>query len=148
MLRLASLTLALLAVLAAAPAAFAQSEEDVTASIESIHGDSNGFFELFSLLQDAMMFGDPVTIAANVAYPITINANGETYDVLAEQDMLDNFDTLVSAEAQEAIRTQDVADLIVTSEGVGFGDGKVWVSNICDDDSCAQTHWGIIAINN
>ncbi|MET3898378.1 hypothetical protein ABIB57_002327 [Devosia sp. UYZn731] len=148
MLRLASLTLALFAVLAATPAAFAQSEEEVSASIESIQGDSEGFFELFGLMQDAMMFGDPTTIAANVAYPITIKANGEVYDVLAEQDMIDNFDTLVSAEAQEAIRTQDVADLIVTSEGVGFGDGKVWVSNICDDDSCSQTHWGIIAINN
>jgi hypothetical protein len=148
MLRLASLTLALFAVLAAAPTAFAQPEEDVVASIESIHGDSDGFFELFGLLQDAMMFGDPVTVAANVAYPITIKANGEVYDVLAEQDMVDNFDTLVSAEAQDAIRTQDVADLIVTSEGVGFGDGKVWASNICDDDSCAKTHWAIIAINN
>ena len=147
MLRLASLTLALFAVLAVAPAAFALSEEDVVASIESIHGDSEGFFELLSLLQDAVMFGDPTTIAAHVAYPITIAANGESYDVASEQDMLDNFDTLTT-EAQEAIRTQDVADLIVTSEGVGFGDGKVWVSNICDDDACAQTHWGIIAINN
>ena len=147
MLRLASLTLALFAVLAVAPAAFAQSEEDVVASIESIHGDSEGFFELLGLLQDAVMFGDPTTIAAHVAYPITIAANGESYDVASEQDMLDNFDTLTT-EAQEAIRTQDVADLIVTSEGVGFGDGKVWVSNICDDDACAQTHWGIIAINN
>ena len=146
MLRLASLTLALVAVLAAAPAAFAQSEEDVQASIENIHGDSEGFFGLLSLLQDAVMFGDPTTIAAHVAYPITIAANGESYDVASEQDMLDNFDTLTT-NAQEAIRTQDVADLIVTSEGVGFGDGKVWVSNICDDDACAQTHWGIIAIN-
>ncbi|MDB5529056.1 MAG: hypothetical protein JWR51_2159 [Devosia sp.] len=148
MLRLASLTLALFAVLAAAPAAFAQSEEDVMASIENIHGDSEGFFELFGLLQDAMMFGDPTTIAANVTYPITIAANGESYEVASEQDMLDNFDTLISTNAQEAIRTQDVADLIVTSEGVGFGDGQVWVSNICADDSCTETHWGITAINN
>jgi hypothetical protein len=147
MLRLASITLALLAVLSAAPA-FAQSEEDVTASIETIHGDSAGFFELFGLLQDAMMFGDPVTLAAHVEYPISIDANGETYDVANEQDMVDNFDTLVSAKAQEAIRTQDVGALIVTSEGVGFGDGAVWVSNICADDSCTSTHWGIIAINN
>lgn len=148
MLRLASLTLALVAALTIAPAAFAQSEEDVTASIENIQGDSEGFFELFGLMQDAMMFDNPTSIAASFAYPITIAANGESYEVASEQDMLDNFDTLVSAAAQEAIRTQDVADLIVTSEGVGFGDGKVWVSNICDDDSCAQTHWGITAINN
>jgi hypothetical protein len=148
MLRLAPLTLALFAVLANAPAAFAQSEEDVAANIEAVQGDSEGFFELYGLMQDAMMFGDPVTIAANVVYPITIAANGESYEVASEQDMTDNFDTLVSAEAQEAIRTQDIGDLIVTSDGVGFGDGKVWVANVCDDDSCAQTHWGIIAINN
>jgi len=147
MLRLVLPTLALLTALSAQPV-FAQSEEDVSARIESVQGDSEGFFELFGQLQDAMMFDNPTSIAAHVAYPITIEANGETYDVQSEQDMIDNFDTLVSTKAQEAIRTQDVADLIVTSEGVGFGDGEVWVSNICVDDGCSNTYWGIIAINN
>ncbi len=129
------------------PAA-AQSEEDIYAGIEAIHGNAEGFFEVFSLLQDAVMFGDPVTFGQYSFFPLTVNANGETYDVLEEQDLLDNFDMLVSADTLQAVLNQDVADLIVTDEGVGIGNGAVWITNVCLDDACAQTQWGIIAINN
>lgn len=129
------------------PAA-AQSEEDVYAGIESIHGNADGFFELFSLLQDAVMFGDPVTFGQYAFFPLSVNANGESYDVLEEQDLLDNFDMLVSPDTLQAVLNQDVADLIVTSEGVGLGDGALWITNVCLDDDCAETQWGIISINN
>jgi hypothetical protein len=128
--------------------AFAQSEEEVYDDIETIHGDADGFFEVFSLLQDAMMFGDPVTVGQYAFFPLTVNANGETYDVLEEQDLLDNFDTLVSAETQQALLNQDVDGLIVTQDGVGIGNGAVWVTNVCLDDACEETQWGIISINN
>lgn len=148
MVRLAAFALATLLGVHASLPALGQSEEDVYASIETLHGDADGFFELFSLIQDAMMFGDPVTFAANVAYPVTVQANGETYDVLEEQDLVDNFDALVMPETQSAIANQDVDDLIVTSEGVGIADGALWITNICLDDSCGSTQWGIIAVNN
>ena len=147
MLRLAS-CLALAVTLVAAPLAYAQSEEDVMANIENIHGDAEGFFEVFGGLQDAMMFDNPDAIADYVLLPITIDANGETYDIDNQQDLVDNLDTLIQDAPREAIRTQDVADLLVTSEGVGFNGGAVWVSNICVDDACNETKWGIIAINN
>ena len=140
--------LALVAVLLLASPVAAESEEDVYARIESIHGNADGFFEVFSLLQDAVMFGDPVTWGQYAFFPLVVNANGETYDVLEEQDLADNFDMLISSDTQQAFLNQDVADLIVTSEGVGVGNGAVWISNVCLDDDCAATQWGIIAINN
>lgn len=123
-------------------------EEEVYDRIETIHGNADGFFEVFSLLQDAMMFGDPVTVAQYAFYPLTVNANGETYDVLEEQDLLDNFDSLVSADTQQALLEQDVADLIVNQDGVGIGNGAIWITNVCLDDACEETQWGIISINN
>jgi streptomycin 6-kinase len=147
-MRFASLFLAAAMALAVTPTAFAQSEESVMANIESLHGDFDGFSTLFGTMQDAMMLGDPSSLAASVAYPITIEAGGQSYDIADEAEMTENFDTVFSAKAQEAIRTQDLADLIVTSEGVGFGSGEVWVSNVCRDDACAQTYWAITAINN
>ena len=147
MLRLAS-CLALAVTLVATPLAFAQSEEDVMASIENIQGDAEGFFEVFSGLQDAMLFDNPAAIADYVLLPISIDANGETYDIDNKQDLVDNLDTLIQDAPREAIRTQDVADLIVSSDGVGFADGAVWVANTCLDDACTKTKWGIIAINN
>lgn len=139
---------ALFAIAALAVPAFAQSEEDVMNQIESIHGDSVGFGEAFGLLQDAFLFGDPTTIADLGFYPMTINANGEVYDILEAQDLVDNFDALLTVETQEALGSQDFADLIVTSEGVGFANGALWMTNVCLDDGCSQTQWGILSINN
>lgn len=126
----------------------AQSEEEVTNQIESIHGNSVGFGEAFGLLQDAFLSGDPTTIADLAAYPLTVSANGEVYDILAAQDLVDNFDTLLTQDTIDALSSQDYADLIVTSEGVGFGNGALWMSNICTDDACSGTYWAIISINN
>ena len=147
-MRLAILAAACLAATLLAAPAFAQSEEQVMAQIESIHGDAEGFGEAFGLLQDAFLFGDPTTIADLGLYPMTVNANGETYDILEAQDLIDNFDALLTSETQAALASQDFADLIVTSEGVGFADGALWMTNVCLDDDCAETQWGILSINN
>jgi hypothetical protein len=129
-----------------APAVLAD-EEEVYASIEAIHGNADGFFEVFSGVQEAALF-NPIDIAGYGLYPLTINGNGESYEVVDEQDFIDNFDDLVSQETIEAIANQDVDDLIVTSEGVGIGAGALWITNICLDDGCEETQWGILSINN
>ena len=128
---------------------FAQSEEDVMSQIESLHGDSEGFGEAFGQLQDGFLFGDLAVTMGNLAfYPLTVDANGEVYDIAEAQDLIDSFDDLVTLETQDALASQDFADLIVTSEGVGFGNGALWMSRVCADDSCNDASWGIIKINN
>ncbi len=144
-MRLTALAFAL--TLIAVPA-FAQSEEDIMAQIENIHGDSIGFGEAFSILQESFLFDNPTAFADLGLYPLTVNANGEVYDILDPQDLVDNFNSLLTSETQSALGGQDFADLIVTSEGVGFANGALWMSNICYDDACSQTFWAIISINN
>jgi hypothetical protein len=133
--------------LGASPA-FAQSEEDVMYDIENIHGDSVGFGEAFSILQESFLFDDPAAFANLGFYPMTVSANGEVNDILEPQDLVDNFGFLLTSETQSALGGQDFADLIVTSEGVGFANGALWMTNVCLDDSCSETQWGILSINN
>ena len=148
-MRLTSIVAAAFSLALLAAPALAQSEEDVMSQIESIHGDSEAFGEAFGQLQDGFLFGDLAVTVANMAfYPLTVRANGEVYDVLEAQDVIDNFDTLLTIETQEALASQDFADLIVTSEGVGFANGALWMTNVCLDDACAETQWGILSINN
>ncbi|KKB10115.1 hypothetical protein [Devosia chinhatensis] len=141
-------TLSMLTLSLLANPALAQSEEDVWSNIETIHGDADGFFALYGAMQDIAMSDDPTLLADYALYPLLVNANGESYDVLEAQDLIDDFDSLVYPETLDALLTQDVADLIVTSEGVGIGNGAIWVTNVCLDDACAETQWGILSINN
>jgi hypothetical protein len=146
-MRLTVLAAAVALTLVAVPA-FAQSEEDVMAQIENIHGDSIGFGEAYARIQDAFLFDNPTSIADLGSYPLTVHANGEVYDILEPQDLVDNFDALLTQETIDGLSSQDFADLIVTSEGVGFANGALWMSNLCYDDACNKTAWAIIAINN
>ena len=147
-MRLTLLAAPLLAALTLVTPVLAQSEEDVMAQIENLHGKSVEFGEAFAQLQDAFLFDDPTAIADLGIYPIAVNANGESYDILEAQDLIDNFDSLLTPETQAALASQDFADLIVTSEGVGLANGALWMTNVCLDDGCAQTQWGILSINN
>ncbi|KQX35684.1 hypothetical protein ASD04_12955 [Devosia sp. Root436] len=146
-MRRTALAIACVFSLLAAPA-FAQSEEDVMGQIENLHGMSVEFGEAFGLLQDAFLFGDPTTIADLGVYPLTVEANGEIYDITEPQDLVDNFDYLLTPDTIAALSSQDYADLIVTSDGVGFANGALWMNLICVDDACAQAWWGITRINN
>lgn len=149
MSRLPSLGLALLAATAlfVAPA-FADPEADVMNQIETLQGDSAGFGEFFGAVQDAFMLGGPADFAQLLEYPVTITANGETYDVQSADDFLENLDTLITKQTADTLQNQNFADLFVNSDGVMFGDGAAWASNICDDNACTTTHWAIVSINN
>lgn len=142
------ITTAVLAFALLATPVFAQSEEDIMAQVENLHGQSEEFGEIFGLLQDAFLFGDPTTIADLAFYPLQVDANGEVYDILEPQDLVDNFDSLLTQETIEGLSSQDFGDLIVTSEGVGFANGALWMSLVCHDDACSEASWGIIKINN
>ncbi|HEV7291489.1 MAG TPA: hypothetical protein VGN79_04135 [Devosia sp.] len=131
-----------------ATATFAQSEEAVFEQIEELHGMAEEFGEAFGQLQDAFLFEDPESFASLAAYPLEVAANGELYDILEPEDLVENFDYLMTDETQAAIGGQDFADLIVTSEGVGFADGALWMTLICSDDSCEDAEWAIIRITN
>lgn len=128
--------------------ALAQSAENVLGQIESLHGDADGFSAAFDRLQQAMTDGDAAAVADLGSYPLTVRANGEVYDILEAQDLIDNFDSLVMPDTQALVAEQDIRDLMVNSDGVMVGAGEVWLSAVCDDNACNSARWRIIAINN
>lgn len=143
--RLAAIAVAFLAFVAPV---LAQSEEAVMEQIDTLHGMSEEFGEAFGQLQDSFLFGDPSGLASLGEYPLAVQANGEAYDLLEAQDLVDNFEALLTEETRAALAGQDFADLIVTSDGVGFANGALWMNLICEDDSCNSAHWAITSINN
>lgn len=127
---------------------FSPAEGATWTSIETLHGDADGFSDAFVLLREAMGTGDAATVAGLVAYPLTITANGEVYDVVNANDLLRDVDQLVTAETQALIAVQPYETLFVNADGVMFGDGEVWMAPVCVDAACAEADWAIYAINN
>jgi hypothetical protein len=129
-------------------AAAAQSDGEVYDRIEALHGDPIGFNNVYDQVKEALLAGDAATVAQFASYPLTVHANGEVYDVLEEQDLVDNFDRLVMLETRYAVANQEYRDLFVNSDGVMAAGGAVWFGAICEDSSCSSSYWTIISINN
>ncbi|MBX4905992.1 hypothetical protein HJA82_01095 [Rhizobium bangladeshense] len=128
--------------------AAAQSDSEVYNRIEELHGDAAGFDRPLRQLVQAMRAGDAETIAGLAEYPLSVKADGETYDVENAEDFIENFDDLVTQETRRAVGRQQYEDLFVSSEGVMLANGAVWMGAVCDDNACEESHWAIIAINN
>lgn len=136
------------AALAASALPAAAGEDEVLADVDNLLGDAAGFVDAYWLLRDAMTYGDPVTVAALADYPLRIEANGEAYDVLAPQDLIENYDLLLTPATQALVSNQELGELMVNSDGVMFGDGELWMAPLCENDACTAASWRIIAINN
>ncbi|MBY2964693.1 hypothetical protein HF251_18675 [Rhizobium leguminosarum] len=148
MSRLAAALLLLGAILLGDSSALAQSDSDVYNRIEELHGGAAGFDRPLRQLVKAMRSGEAQTIAGLAEYPLTVKANGESYDVESAEDFIDNFDDLVTPETRRAVGRQQYEDLFVNSDGVMLAGGAVWMGAICEDNACEASHWAIIAINN
>lgn len=148
MSRLSAALLLLGAILLAGSSALAQSDSDVFNRIEELHGDAASFDRPLRQLVKAMRSGDAETIAGLAEYPLTVKANGETYDVENAEDFIDNFDDLVTPETRSAVGGQQYEDLFVNSDGVMLAGGAIWMGAICEDNACEASHWAITAINN
>lgn len=137
-----------IALLSLATPVLAQTQEEVIDRIETIHGDSDLFLEAFDNLQRAFADGDLELIAGMGLYPMHVRVGEDEYEVETAEDYLAGADASVTPELQELVANQDIANLIVSSEGVGFDEGALWMTNVCLDDACAETRWGILTINN
>jgi hypothetical protein len=146
--RLIRLALLAAATLFATPAFAQMSPEQMNERIEQVQGKSAEFGTAFDEITAAMRDGDIATVASYGSYPFQVAANGELYDIFQQSDFTDNWDALLLPETIQAIGDQDYGSLIVSSEGIGFADGAMWMNYVCDDDSCNTGYWLITRITN
>lgn len=138
-----------LACLAAIATPALAQEEAIMAQIEAVQGDADGFSEAFAKLQDGFLFDTAAENLAELAeYPLDVMVDGKVVSVADADQLIADFDDLLTPDTQSALASQDFADLIVSDQGVGFGNGVLWMTNICRDESCTETYWAVIRINN
>lgn len=133
--------------ISALPAA-AEQQMDTRFLIEEMLGNAQGFDRTFRRLQNAMRSDDPVTLANLGEYPLTVSTNGQVFEVPSADHLISEYDTLMPEPTRREIAAQRYDDLIVSSEGVGFANGAIWMNAICDTEDCSVSHWSIVGINN
>ncbi len=127
--------------------AYAQSAGAVNAHIDSLlGGDHAGFLAAFKFLQ--LNIADGSKIAQEYEYPVTIAVDGKERIFATYEDLLAAYDQIITPTVIKVVKLQKYKDLKISSKGVTFGSGQLWVNAFCvDGEACTGTSWEISAVN-
>ena len=125
------LAAAALALTLAAPT-FAEANEQIA----DMFGDETPWIEAFEALQTAVAADDAEAVAAMIAYPFRVTADGEEYLFDGPDGVVEHYDNIVTDEIKQAVAAQDYETLFANQEGVMIGDGQVWLTGICVQSAC------------
>lgn len=118
----------------------------VEQAIETNLGDAAAYRTAFDRLQQGVKSTDKQAVAALVSYPISVVIDGKPRVIRDAQAFIASWDQVITAEIASVITSQRFADLLVNFQGVMFGDGQVWLTGICRDDTCAVSDVRVITI--
>jgi hypothetical protein len=140
--------LALAAALFAATPVFAQSVDEVNQRIDDILGPHEIYQTAIETIQKGLAEHDVVAIAGYIPFGEPIFVNGGEEVIADEDDLAARFDELFNARVVSAVTEQTYETLFVKDDGIMFGQGELWITGVCLDDTCADVFVNISAINN
>ena len=114
--------------------------------IIALFGDEAPYMEAFDAFKTAVAEDDAETVAAMIAYPFKVTADGEEYVFDGPEGFIEHYESIVTDEIKHAVADQDYDTLFANQDGVMFGDGQVWLSEVCLDDACGKAEVKIIAV--
>lgn len=127
--------------------AMAQTADEVAERMTMLFGDAQPFIEAFETIQAAVAEGDGPTLAEYIPYGTPIRVDGAEVVLESEYDLYERYDELITPAIAEAVAAQSFDTLFVNADGVMFGNGEMWLSGICSDESCESFEVKIIALN-
>ena len=128
----------------------AETKQAVHDRIENLLGAADDFDTIFTHLKEvfANKNSDEIAeIADLIQFPLTVNGGDGKEVVNNEEEFISNIDDLVPDNVREVVANQRYQDLMVSSDGVMFGNGELWINAICQDTACENPNWAITAIN-
>ena len=129
----------------AAPA-LAQSVEAVNDQLALQFGDDGRMERAIIDFQQAVRDGDVETVAALVSYPITINIDGVDREFADAEAFAADYNDIMTPDIAEVVAGQDYGALFVNSQGAMFGQGEVWITAFCEDESCNSWEPKVVTI--
>ena len=87
----------------------------------------------FNTLKQAVARGDSAGVAGLVAYPITVQVEGEAVTLADAGAFATQYGRVLPASVRKAILESTPADLWANAQGVRIGDGKVWYAGVYED---------------
>jgi hypothetical protein len=121
--------------------------EATDSRLDELFGAHRPYEKFLQTLKECAAAKDWQSLAALVAYPITIKIVGRRMRIASSEQFFEHANALLSARVITAILQQQYEKLFANGSGVMIGDGEIWFSGICKDTRCIDRSIKITAIN-
>jgi len=110
----------------------------VDKSIDAMIGDNahTQVRQLVTDLQQAVAARNPAAVAALIHYPIRIKLHGKPTEINTPKSFIKNYDNIITPDIAAVIQNQKYDSLFINYQGAMFGDGEVWITGFCTDNTC------------
>jgi hypothetical protein len=110
----------------------------VDKTIDTMIGDNTHpeVRQLVADLQQAVARHDPAAVAALVRYPIRVKLHGKPTYINTPKSFIKNYDSIITPDIAAVIQNQKYEALFVNYQGAMFGEGEVWITGKCVDNTC------------
>lgn len=142
-----TLILSLFIGLAGVATSGAQTATEVNAALDDLYGEHAPYQEFFEKLKKAVAENKKNTIASMVDYPFQARINDKIVTIKDAAHFEADYDKVFTAKVKKAVAGQTYGNLFANWQGVMIGDGEIWFSGICSDDTCNHMKVRITAIN-
>jgi len=122
---------------------------DVNARINSLFGqDAARRYEPFiKAFQTAVRHNDAARVSRFIQYPIIVTRRGKSLKLSSAKSLLTCYPQIFTPELRAAIISQNYETLFVNWQGVMFGNGAVWISEIVPHRRTGKTVLKVTAIH-
>ncbi len=116
-------------------------------SVAGLEKEEVGAF--FRTLKEAAARDDRRKVASLVAYPLTVQLQGQPVTLKDAADFVARYPALMNAYVREAVAAAEMERLFVNWQGVRIGRGAIWFGGVSLDDQAEEHNYAIkiVAIN-
>ena len=142
--------IALFMILGSTSVGLAGSSQDIHDKIENLLGNAGDFDTIFTQMKKVFKAGnidDMMEIADTVEYPLPVNGGEGDIVINNRDEFIDQFDDIFPENVKSVIANQRYDKLGISSDGIMFGNGELWMNAICRDNACTDSYWAVTAIN-
>jgi hypothetical protein len=108
----------------------------------------DGYAGFLSRLQSAFSANDRRSLVSLVQFPLRVNGSGRTRLYRDAASLERDFDRVFTPKVRNAVLRQSAKDLFVRDQGAMVGNGELWFSQTCTNESCSPPGpIRIIAVN-
>lgn len=98
-------------------------------------------------LQAAVTARQPAAVADLVSFPLRVNQEQRKPRSVSRAQFVASYNTLFTPHMTAVVVAQDPHALFQNSSGAMFGNGEVWLAEVCSDPACTHSKVLVTAIN-